>query len=282
MCAVNGRQPVTNLKGGPKVKRIADCRLMVLLVAALVGIASAAYVIEWTAPLSYSSAYGYTSNQSYSYDITGDSIPELFVADSSSLKVFNGVTHSLIWTIPLSYTYGGYPLIANTDGDANKELAFSAYSYTSGYTGRFYVYDCVTHSLEYQSPVKSGYPSLAVADIDGDGKSELCLASGSGGSRILEVYGSDAQDVQEPPAPVTRDETPSPIPNPARLVVQLPIAPGAPGIVTVFDLSGRVVRTLAGAGFAAWDCRDDAGTPVSAGTYVFNSGSLTGRVEVVD
>jgi hypothetical protein len=257
-------------------------RIAVLLAVALVGAAPAAYVVEWSAGLSYSAAYGYTSNKNYSYDITGDSIPELFVSDSSSLKVFNGVTHALIWTIPMSYTYGGYPLIANTDGDANKELAFSAYSYTSGYTGRFYVYDCATHSLEYQSPVKTGYPSLSVADIDGDDKSELCLASGPGGSRILEVYGSDAQDVEESPAPAIRSESSSPIPNPARRIVQLPVAPGTPGLVTVFDLSGRIVRTLSGSGFAAWDCRDDGGALVPAGTYVFNSGSLAGRVEVID
>ena len=262
--------------------QITDCRIAVLLAAALAGTASAAYVIEWTAPLSYSAAYGYTSNRDYSYDITGDSIPEIYVSDSTALKVYNGVTHNLIWTIPLACSYGGYPIIANTDGDANKELVFSAFNATPSYTGKFYVYDCATHSLEYQSPVKSGYPSLSVADIDGDSKSELCLVSGPGGSRILEVYGSDAQDVQESPAPETRAETPLPFPNPARRIVQLPVAPVAPGSVTVFDLSGRIVRTLSGSGAAVWDCRDDTGTPVPAGTYVFSSGSLTGRVEVVD
>jgi hypothetical protein len=256
-------------------------RIAILLATALVSSALAAYVVEWSTALSYSMAYGYTSNQDYSYDITGDSIPELFVSDSSSLKVFNGVTHSLIWTIPLAYPYGGYPLIANTDGDANKELVFSAYSVTPSYTGKFYVYDCLTRNLEYSSPTKSGYLSISVADIDGDHKSEICSISGPGGRRVLEVYGSDAQDIQEPPAPETESRSAQAFPNPARHLVSLPVAPGAPGLVLITDLSGRVVRSLAGSASALWDGSDDAGLPVPPGTYVFRTGSMSGKVELV-
>jgi hypothetical protein len=240
-----------------------------LLIAALVASASATYVIEWTAPLSYSAAYGYTSNQNYSYDITGDSIPELFVSDSSSLKVLNGVTHSLIWTIPLSYTYGGYPIIANTDGDANQELVFAAYSVSPSYSGKFYVYDCQTHTQEFASPVKSGYINVSVADIDGDNKSEICCISGAAGDRILEVYGSNDADVNETPDPAPKKTSARPFPNPTQHVVMLPVAPGASGTVTVTDLTGRVVRILAGTGTVVWDCRDRAGALVPQGTYVF-------------
>lgn len=159
--------------------------LAVLAVAMCAVPVFANYVIEWSAPLSYSAASVYTSNKNSSYDIDGDSIPEVFVMDSSALKVYSGVSHSLIWSIPLSYNYGGYPIIANTDGDANKELVFSAYSYAyPNYTGQFFVYDCVTHNQEFASPVKYGYISLAVADVDGDGKSEICVVSGAAGSGI--------------------------------------------------------------------------------------------------
>ena len=256
-------------------------RIAILLATALVSSALAAYVLEWSTTLSYSLAYGYTSNQDYSYDITGDSIPELFVSDSSSLKVFNGVTHTLIWTIPLAYPYGGYPLIANTDGDANKELVFSAYSVTPSYTGKFYVYDCVTHNLEYPSPTKSGYLNISVADIDGDHKSEICSISGPAGSRVLEVYGSDAQDVQEPPVPETGSGPAQAFPNPARRLVSLPVAPGVAGPVIITDLSGRIVRSLAGSGIVLWDGSDDTGQPVPPGTYVFRAGSASGKVELV-
>lgn len=252
-----------------------------LLIAALVASASAAYVIEWTAPLSYSMAYGYTSNANYSYDITGDSNPEIYVSDSTALKVYNGVTHSLIWTIPLAYSYGGYPIIANTDVDANKELVFSSYNYTPSYVGRFYVYDCQTHAQEFASPVKSGYLNVSVADVDGDGKSEICCISGAAGSRILEVYGSDAADLNETPDPETEKAPARPFPNPAQHAVQLPVAPGTSGTVTVTDLAGRVVRVLVGTGTVVWDCRDRAGALVPQGTYVFSTGSVSGKVEVI-
>ena len=252
-----------------------------LLVIALVASASAAYVIEWTAPLSYSYAYGYTGNENYSYDITGDSIPEVFVPDSTTLKVYSGVTHSLIWTIPLAYSYGGYPILANTDADANKEIVFSAYNVSPSYTGKFYVYDGQTHAQEFVSPAKSGYISISVADVDGDNKSEICCVSGTAGNRILEVYGSDAADVNEAPAPEPRVETPVPFPNPAHDIVQLPVAHGASGTVTVTDLAGRVVCVLAGTGTVVWDCRDRAGVLVPRGTYVFSTGSVSGKVEVI-
>ena len=256
-------------------------KLITLLIAALVASASATYVIEWSAPLASSMCYGYTSNNHYTYDITGDSNPEIYVTDSTALKVYSGVTHLLIWTIPLTYPYGGYPIIANTDGDANKELVFSGYSVSPSYSGRFYVCDCQTHSQEFASPVKSGYINISVADVDGDNKSEICCISGAAGSRILEVYGSDAQGVEQSPAPETRVETPLPFPNPAQHVVQLPVSPGASGLVTVTDLTGRVVRVLTGIGTVVWDCCDMSGNQVPQGTYIFSSGPASGRVEVV-
>jgi hypothetical protein len=252
-------------------------------------VAFGTYTVEWSSSLSYSMATGYTSNKNYSYDITGDSIPELFAMDSSSLKVFNGVTHSLIWTIPMSYTYGGYPTVCNTDGDANKEIVFSAYGYSSGYSGRFYVYDCQTHNQDYISPVKNGYPSVVAADIDGDGKSEICCVSGNAGSRILEVYGSDAVVVKEGGVREVESATLAAFPNPARHFVNLMIAAGAAGdVVSILDIAGRIVRTMPLSNPRAqdptpvlWDCCDDAGQPVVPGSYLFRCGSSAGRVEVI-
>lgn len=252
-----------------------------LLLAALVASASATYVIKWTALLSYSDAYGYTANPNYSYDITGDSIPELFVSDSSALNVYNGVTHSLIWTIPLVYPYGGYPIIANTGGGANKELVFAGYSVSPSYSGQFYVYNCQTYDLEFASPVKSGYINVSVADIDGDGKSEICCISGTAGNRILEVYGSNGADLNEMPESKSEQTAARPFPNPARRLVRLPVASGTLRTITVTDLAGRVVRVLAGSGTVGWDCRDMAGAMVPQGTYIFSSGTMCGKVEVV-
>ena len=179
------------------------------------GAAEAGYVLEWSAGgLAYSYAYVYTANRATGYDVNGDSIPEIFVADSSSLKVYSGVSHSLIWTIPSGgYTTIGFPYVANTDGDVQKELVVLCYSYSSGYSGKFFIYDCQSHELEYTSPTKSGYPSLAVADVDGDNKSEICIASGTA-SRVLEVYGStDAGCDESPERPALHERAVAP--NPA-------------------------------------------------------------------
>jgi len=276
-------------------ERSRKCRKTTKILALLTLVTAtgfAGYVVEWSASLSYSMATSYTSNKAYSYDITGDSIPEVFVMDSSALKVFSGVTHNLIWSIPLSYPYGGYPIICNTDGDANKEIVFSAYGYSSGYSGRFYVYDCQSHAQDYISPVKNGYPSVAVADVDGDGKSEICCVSGNAGSRILEVYGSDAVGQSENP-PVPHSAFPAlqffAAPNPARHLVQLNVPPlTTSGVLTISDATGRVVRTIsvpANPGNSAlvpliWDCCDDADQPVPAGPCFFRCGGSAGKVDV--
>ena len=71
-------------------------------------------------------------------------------------------------------------------------------------------------------------------------------------------------------------------PNPAlggraqvsfRIDVETPV--GQPVYLAVFDVTGRLVRTLesgsmlSGAGSARWDGLDNAGRPVAPGTYVF-------------
>jgi hypothetical protein len=104
---------------------------LVTLIALLAAAACASYVVEWTAPATYSSAAAYTSNKTVSYDVDGDSIPDVMLMDSSALKVYSGVTHGLLWSMPSSgYAYLGYPSIANTDGDAAKELVFQVSNYT--------------------------------------------------------------------------------------------------------------------------------------------------------
>lgn len=252
---------------------------VVLSVVLLCAAAHGAYVVEWSASgLAYSMAYAYTGGNT-SYDVTGDSIPDVFVTDSSSLRVYSGVSRGLVWTIPSGgYTYMGFPYVGNTDGDAAAELVLLCYSYSSGYSGRFYVYDCNTHNQEFASPVKSGYPSLAVADVDGDNKNEICIVSGTG-SRILEVYGSDEAGTEEAPfEPDVQPATAMPSPATGSVMLSLPTARG--GVVEVTDAAGRVVRRLEAAGSVVWDCRDDFGAPVPAGVYLYRQGDSRGRVVV--
>lgn len=251
---------------------------LVLLLAS----ARAGYEIEWSATgLVYSMAYVYTGGNT-SYDVTGDDIPEVFVTDSTSLKVYSGVSRSLIWTITPSggYTYMGFPYIGNTDGDAANELVLLCYSYSSGYVGKFFVYDCGNHSKEYESQQKNGYPSVGVADVDGDNKNEICIVSGTS-SRTLQVYGStDAGCDDAPTVPAPRQHVAAP--NPANGLVRLVISHlRGPASVEMIDAAGRVVRRLAASGPEAfWDCRDDRGEPVPPGVYAWRCGGGGGSVTV--
>jgi hypothetical protein len=260
---------------------------LVTLIALLAAAAFASYVVEWTAPATYSSATAYTSNGTVSYDVNGDSIPDVFLMDSSALKVYSGVTHGLLWSMPSGgYAYLSYPTIANTDGDAAKELVFQVSNYTPSYQARFYVYDCGSHALEYTSPVKSGYAYTVVADVDGDNKSEIIMTSGAAGSRIMEVYGSTDLDVNEESADALNESVAPAFPNPTGRSVTLAF-PGrepVPASVLVMDAAGRIVRHLelrAGEPALTWDCADDLGMPVPAGTYLYQCGPQSGKVEVV-
>jgi len=250
-------------------------------VALLLAAAQAAYVVEWSATgLVYSMAYVYTGNGTAQYDVNGDSIPDIFVTDSTSLKVYSGVTHGLIWTIPSGgYTYMGFPYVGNTDGDPEAELVLLCYSYSSGYVGKFFVYDCLSHAQEFASPQKSGYPSMGMADVDGDGKNEICIVSGTS-NRILEVYGStDAGCDEAPDAPALHERAAAP--NPATGFVRLVLPSVNPGSVELTDAAGRVVRCLPAAGpEVVWNCRDDRGEPVPAGVYVWRCGGVSGSVTV--
>ena len=260
---------------------------LVNLVALLAAVASASYVVEWTAPATYSSATAYTYNRNASFDVNGDTIPEVMLMDSSALKVYNGITHSLLWSMPSGgFAYIQYPVIANTDGDGAKELVFQVSNYTPSYQAKFFVYDCQSHALEYTSPVKSGYAYTAVADVDGDNKSDNIITSGNAGSRIMEVYGSTDAGVDETPGGAPEASVAPAFPNPTGRSVTLavPVRATEPAQVLVLDLSGRVVRHLelrAGESVVVWDCSDDLSQPVPAGTYVYRCGSQSGKVEVV-
>ena len=256
-------------------------------IALLVAFASASYVVEWSASANYSSCVAYTSNSHVSYDVDGDSIPEVMLMDSSALKVYSGVTHNLLWSMPSGgYAYLGYPTIANTDGDAAKEIVYQAQSYTPNYKAKFYVYDCASHSLEYSSPEKSGYAYTTVADIDGDNKSEIIITSGDAGSRKMEVYGSDDADVREMPGLTAGEASASALPNPAARSVLLsfprPVMESGP--ILVMDASGRVTRHLelrARERTVTWDCTDDLSLPVPTGTYLYRCYGQSGKIEVV-
>jgi len=63
-------------------------------------------------------------------------------------------------------------------------------------------------------------------------------------------------------------------PNPARGAINAALSMGSrePGVLEVYDLTGRIVRRLlvdGGTRFVVWDGEDEDGSPASTGTYLF-------------
>jgi hypothetical protein len=75
------------------------------------------------------------------------------------------------------------------------------------------------------------------------------------------------------PAATVRLQPNRPNPFSARTTIRFDLAQREPVTLRVYDVTGRVVRTLAGGEFAAgshavdWDGRDESGSPVQAGLY---------------
>jgi len=243
----------------------------------------AGYVVEWTAPLN--NPYGcYWAGKPTISDVDGDSIPDLFVDDSSSLKIYSGVSHNLIWTIPTPsrprMDQYGTPVVTNTDGDPQNELVFI----TVGDPERLFIYDCATETLEF-SPSQEGFESCPPTDLDGDGKAEICFQADSN-PLLLEVYGWAAGVSEYPPSsPSTGRVKASPTPTRRSVSFTLPASAG-PGSIAIVDATGRNVRTLSASALPGprkieWDCLDNAGSPVPAGTYIYRLAKTSGKLEVV-
>ncbi len=92
---------------------------------------------------------------------------------------------------------------------------------------------------------------------------------------IAAIYDSNAVVGVEEPAPVATVRLQPNRPNPfsARTTVRFDLARAERVALRVYDVTGRVVRTLASGEFAAgshaldWDGRDEQGTPLGAGLY---------------
>lgn len=252
---------------------------------------SADYVVEWSASGLSTYSTVYTASRTNDYDVDGDGIPDVIVLDDCccEMRVYSGVTGSLIWTINLPT---GYLLrkfyVGNTDRDASKELVLGM-STTTGF-GRFLIYDCESHNLEYASPEKRlriQPDCFAVADVDGDGMKEICFIGGDS-LATLDVYGWSGPGIQENPSSDSRT-TGAVVPSPARRSVRFSIPPSEDDEreVTITDVAGRVVRKFRaedrrGTNTVVWDCRDNTGRTVPTGTYLYSCGNTAGKLEVVE
>jgi hypothetical protein len=224
-------------------------------------------------------------------DTDADSLPDIVASYGysrcESVAFFNGITHQLLWTIPNpypSYSSWSYSGTANTDADGTPELVLWGGAYASvPYPSRFRIYDCVSHLLEFESPefASGSYISVPVLrDIDGNGRSEICLGYGDTLDYTWVAYGWTGPGVNDAglTGPIFRAVRPSP----AARIVTIPTPPGR--LVTIYDAAGRIVTTLPQVPSSApvlWDCRDQVGVPVPPGAYFYSCGDLTGKIEII-
>jgi hypothetical protein len=239
----------------------------------------AGYGVEWTLP----TGRGWPG---VSFDVDRDNLPDVCVSYSAdSLVFYSGASHARLWTIQNPHPENTYlgATSGNTGGDAWPELVVYGYHYTTSptvYYYRFDIYDCASHQSLFSSPEMSSNLTVGIpylADIDGDGRCEICVACGDSTARTLQVYGSSAA-VQESPSPTHYGPRLSVIPSVSRIPVLVSGLAQSGSKVRIVDASGRVVRTLtlAGPGSILWDGTDDHSRPVPPGCYLVRAdGQIT-------
>lgn len=172
-----------------------------------------------------------------------------------------------------------------TDGSAGAIMTW--YDYRNGFRTKVF-----SQRLTSTGSVAPGWTANGVAVCASDSVQQLPTAvpDGSSGAIVAwqdnrtntyKVYatriiaGGGVLDVPAPPSTAFRIHEPRPNPSSGMAAFAFELPAERAVEACVFDLAGRVVRTLepgrsfpAGAHQLAWDGRDDGGNPVAAGVYL--------------
>jgi hypothetical protein len=268
-----------------------------LLVAAAT-VSWAGYSVEWS--VGYEERTSYVALEPYNgrLDVDGDDVSDLGIRgwspDSVFLTFYSGVTHAPTWEIDMQgwrcSDVTPWLRVGNTDSDPSKELVFTAQR-TDSFMVKFFVFDCQSHALEYASPpllqLGGGTDLFDICDLDGDGRDEIIVV----GSRYrLDIYGWSASSVSDGPASTPFSRRAIAVPNPSTREVEFELPPGpSSSAIEISDAAGRVVRSLSclaadhvhGRRVVTWDCRDDEGARVPAGSYFYQYAQTHGKMNVV-
>ena len=148
--------------------------------------------------------------------------------------------------------------------------------FAAGAGGVFLSADDGDHWMQVGTGLTSGVRSLA---LSGDGSTLLAGTSGFGvwARPLSEMIGGTTDSGEGrlvlSSAIMLRPNLPNPFRNGTTIRYTLPQS--MPVRLMVYDVAGRAVRTLlsgmqtAGEGAVSWDGRDEAGSPVANGVYLY-------------
>ena len=141
-------------------------------------------------------------------DFDGDGVPDIVTAPerlkSPDLKIFSGLDGHLLRTIPAATTYGAtfskgvFVAVGDVNGDGLNDIVVSPQLgganikvlSRSTVNANFTVLRSFNPFID--SPKFLGGATVAVADINGDGKADVIVGSGSGMTTLVRVFsGSD-------------------------------------------------------------------------------------------
>ena len=230
-------------------------------------------------------------------DFNGDGYDDLFVGhwesqDSTGLIYFGGPTFDSIPDLTIYDT----PTRAKAAGDLNGDgyadlitsypLQSSSFSYVDIFYGgpnlhatpdlRINVSDMPEYLLEF------GMDIAGLGDVNGDGIDDFAVSAvDAGGHGVVYIFsgtksGTDVglnRDQSLPTRFVLHPIYPNPFNPSTTISLDLPKREAVK--LTVFDITGRVVRTLldkqlaAGSHRVTWDGKNEAGHPAASGVYLF-------------
>lgn len=245
--------------------------------------------LEWSYTTSYWAYYVALG------DLDGDGELEIVTRTYDDLVYALDADGTLLWTYPAGFTESA-PVLGDVDGDGALEVVFGS---AEGQTYQLHAVNADgTSATHWPMELESRPYTAAIADLDDNGVVEVLVGTEDGkvhawtmetpatGVPGWYVEGQNMRRTRavESPETVSAPIHPTPsalalsvAPSPARLggTVQVGFSLPQDGAVTcqVFDLAGRVIRTLvsgsgtAGEGLVPWDTTDDRGRSVGRGVY---------------
>lgn len=188
----------------------------------------------------------------------------LFLGTALYSQEYNKLWQQHTSGIPVAY--------ANVDADPNIEIL-------SVRGSKFYIYDGVNGTLEFQITSYVGIYSVAAVDLNNDGVAEVIIsAEKTSGWDILEVYSYGSLGMDESGTELFGFE-PLNFPNPfsENTTIRYEVIPdNARVLIKIYDQLGKEIKSIDegmksnGRHEYLWDGKNNSGEEIKPGPYYYN------------